>query len=153
MIYRLLYKLLHESEAIRNRVGIRIFEENAPERRPTDPKEEYIVLHLISENPDYHLDGEVGTGDAVVQVDCHGSHTSKARSLYQLVRNRLSGYRGSVADVLTDDGDLVSRDVCELTILRPGMIVGTPQDASDKWSYNCSTDISVFYEQSVPTLT
>jgi len=156
MIYRLLYKLLHDSDDIRNRVGSRIFAENAPAPRLDAYKrpipEEYIVLRNFSGSADYHLEAETDCANPTVQIDCHATPATAAESLYQLVRNRLSGFSG-VVDVLGEGGTEEEMTVHECRIIRPGMTVESPRDASDQWSYNHSADFEIYHSQSVPTLT
>jgi hypothetical protein len=148
MIYRLLYKLLHDAEEVRNIVGTRIYPEHAPEKSQAA----CIILRHMSGEAEYHLAGESDCAHGIIQVDCYDASTTKAHRLYQWVRNAISGYRG-VAAVLGDGGTEEDVMVSEITILRPGALVDEPRDASDKWSYRWSADFNVFYSQSVPTLT
>lgn len=148
MIYRLLYKLLHDAAEVRNIVGASIFAEHAPDshRGPC------IILRAISGEAHYHFGGESDCANPTVQIDCYGASSTAAHKLYQWVRNAISGYRGSV-DVLDDAGSLSPIVVSEISILRPGALVEEPRDASDKWAYRWSADFQVFHSQSVPTLT
>lgn len=155
MIYRLIAKLLYESAAIRDRVHTRIHFERAPQHRPGEPIgtiEERIVIGGLGGSADYHLLAECDSANPVIEVACTSDSSTKANSLYELVRNRLSGYRGTV-EVLDDLGIMQEIDVHEITIVRLGMLVEQPADASDQAPYRCSGDFSVFHEQSVPTLT
>lgn len=148
MIYRILYKLLHDSEEVRNRVGTRIFAENAPE----STQGACIILRNLSGRAESGLDGETDCAMPTLQLDCYDDSATKAESLFQRVRNRLSGYRGTV-EVLDIDNAVTDIDVHEITLLRPGMFIEEPRDASDRWSYRYSGDFEVYHEQSVPTLT
>ena len=138
MIYRLLYKLLHDSAEVRNVVGSRIYAEHAPD----SSQGACIILRVLSGDAHYHLTAESDCANPTVQVDCYDETTTKAHRLYQHVRNRLSGYSGSV-DVLDEDGTETSVVVSELTILRPGALVDEPRDASDRWSCRWSADLAL----------
>lgn len=147
MIYRLLYKLLHDAAEVRNIVGSRIFAEHAP----ASTQGACIVLRLLGGSPEYHLGGESDCSVRSVQIDCYEESSTRAETLCEWVRNRLSGFRGSV-DVLVN-GEEVATDVHEIRLVRPGALIEEPQDGSDRWSYRWSADYEVFHEQSVPTLT
>lgn len=147
MIYRILYRLLNDAEGIRNRVGTKIFAENAPQQT----RGEVIVLNRISETPDYHLAGESDCARSVVQVDFYAADPVAGEIGYQLIRNRLSGYSGEVS-YLSDGAEATTR-IHESRILRTNTLTDEPADASDKWVHRVSADFEIFWQQSVPTLT
>lgn len=151
MIYRILYSLLHESANIRDKVGTRIWAENAPAGEPPKKDEPYLVLKNFSGSAESHMAGESDCAMPMIQIDCHDKTANLAEQLYQRVRNRVSGFRGTV-DVVDDDSIPTTVAIHEIKLLRPGMTIESPQDASDRWSYNHSADFDVFHEQSVPTL-
>lgn len=84
---------LTNSTAIANEVADRVYADIAPQRTEYP----YILLGEVSALPEYHLGGEVGTHTTQVQVDVWTDGTGgrqKANEIGELVRNRLSGYRG-----------------------------------------------------------
>lgn len=156
MIYRLLGKLMYDSPDIRDRVGTRIYFEYAPELKaiPVDQRGPCIIIRNFSGSAETHLQNECGMAMPMVQVDCYDASSSKAHSLYELVRLRLSGFGpDTVDDVLDDDGDTVDVFVAAIVLRRPGMYVEQPRDASDKWTHRYTADFEVFHSQSVPTHT
>lgn len=147
MTYRLIRKLLYDSPAVRSRVATRIFAENAPEKTIG----ECIIIRNLSGSAEMHMQGETDCAMPMVQIDCYAESPLRAESLWQLVRNRLSGYSGSV-DLLDSEGTEQTVVVSEFALRRPGMFIDEPRDSSDKWSYRYSADFEVFHSQSVPTL-
>lgn len=147
MIYRIIGKLLHDSAAIRDRVGTRIYFEHRPASDPLAG--EYIVIRFISGAANNHLENEADCAEGDVQVDFYGQTVTDAERGYSLIRNRLSGFDAEVT-YLGSDGAEASADV-QCNLLRPGMLVSTPADASDQWAYQFSADFQVFYSQTVPT--
>lgn len=146
MIYRILGKLMHDSAAIRNRVGSRIFFENAP----AGTQGECIIIRHLSGTANAHLLNESDCAQPMVQIDFYADSSSKAHSGYQLIRERLSGFSGA-ASYLDDDGEEATADVFGVNLLRPGALVNEPRDASDKWSYRFTADFEVFHSQTVPS--
>ena len=147
MIYRVLWKLLHDSEAVRNRVSTRIYGDYKPQDAPPG---EYIILRHVSGTPIDAVENETGLADDVMQVDFYGQKVADCKSGYQLIRNRLSGYRGTV-DVLDYDGEEQEVKVTGINLLRKGSLIDLPQDGSDQWACRYSADFQVFYTQTVPT--
>lgn len=146
MIYRILGKLLRDSADIRDRVATRIYFENAPAKT----QGECIIIRNISGSVNNHLTNETGVAQPLVQIDFYAENASKAHSGYQLVRNLLSGYRGT-ATYLDDDGEESTAEIQGCNLVRPGALVQEPRDGSDQWSYRYSADFEVFHEQTVPT--
>jgi hypothetical protein len=148
MTYRLIFVLLYESPNVRDRVATRIFAENAPE----GTQGECIIVRNLSGSAEMHMQGETDCAMPTIQIDCYAESALRAESLWQLVRNRLSGYSGSVS-VLDSEGIEQAVVVSEFALRRPGHIIDEPHDGSDKWTYRYSGDFEVFHSQSVPTLT
>lgn len=146
MIYRILYSLLHDSAAIRDRVAFRIYPENAPAKT----QGECIVIRQISGSINNHLLNESDCAQMTMQVDFYAESATKAHSGYQLVRNRLSGHSGA-ATYLDDAGEESTSAVSACNLIRPGTLVNEPRDGSDRWSYRVSADFEIFHSQSVPT--
>lgn len=147
MIYRLIYKLLFDCLEFRSRVGTRIFAEHAP----ANTAGECCVIRIISGAAEYGLDSECDCARPMVQLDFYSENATKAESLYQIARNRLSGFYGSV-DVLNASGVEEPVDVSECLLIRPGALVDEPRDASDRWTHRWSADFDIVHSQSVPTL-
>lgn len=61
------------------------------ETRPT------IVHNLITEGTGYHMQGDDGLVQERVQIDCWAQSQDAAVALANLVFDRLSGYRGTIA--------------------------------------------------------
>lgn len=146
MIYRLMYKLLHDSADIRHRVATRIFAEHAP----ASTQGACIIIRHISGTAIDAVENETGLADNTIQIDFYDENITKCESGYQLIRNRLSGYRGDV-DILDERGEEETITVTGINLLRPGGLVESPQDSSDKWTCRYSADFQVFHTQDVPT--
>lgn len=150
MIHRVVGKFLNDSENVRNQLA-----DTTPspglyfERAPSGVEGKHIIVSNISGQAFNHLTNEASVGNAILQINCYGKHTTQAEQLYQAVRNRISGYQGEVT-FLTDDG---TEDTVKIAVvmMRPGMEINDPEDASDEWSYGMSADFSVIYEQTAPT--
>jgi hypothetical protein len=153
VIYRLLGKLMYDSPDIKNRVANRIYFENAPELKsiPVDQRGPCIIIRNFSGSAETHLQNECDMAMPMVQVDAYDVSTSKAHSLYQLVRTRLSGYGPETVAVLNDEGEEEDVFVSSIVLRRSGMFVEEPRDASDKWTYRYTADFEVFHSQPVPT--
>lgn len=150
MIHSIIGKFLHDSDAIRNRVsgpdGARIWPEHAPQvtKKKTG---EHIVISDLGGDTLNTLENESEAANSVVQVACYSDSTTKAWSLWQLVRNRLSGYYGDVTYL--EDGEEATTWI-SATVIRKAMDVTDPDDSSDTWKYGYSADFNVFYHQTVP---
>lgn len=147
MIYRLLYRLLHDAPDIRNRVGTRIFSHNAP----AGTKGECIILRRISGTVNSHLTNEATLAQSTMQIDFYAKTARDAESGGELVRMLLSGYQRSAVSVLNLQGTETSVTLDACNLLRPGEVVDEPRDGSDQWSYRSIADYELFYSQDVPT--
>lgn len=148
MIYRLLYKLLHDAPDVRNIVGTRIY----PEHAPAKTQGACIIIRNLSGAAETHLQNECNMAQPMVQLDCYDRTATKARSLYEVVRLRLSGYGATtVEDVLDDDGAEQDIVLSSIILRRPGMYVEEPRDASDNWTHRYTADFEIFHSQTVPT--
>jgi hypothetical protein len=146
VIYRLLYKLLHDQADIRDRVGTRIYAENVP----AGVQGECIVIRLISGEAQNHLANEADLAQRDVQIDFYAARAAAAESGFELVRLLLSGFSGEV-DVLNDQGSVTAVEVSSINLLRPGMFLDAPTDGTDVWTKRFSGDFEVFHSQDVPT--
>jgi hypothetical protein len=147
MIYRLLYKLLHDQPDVRNVVGTSIFAEHAPDNH----KGPCIILRVISGTVNSHLLNESDVAQPMVQVDAYDETRLKAERLGNLVRLLLSGYQPTNVALLDPTGGAVTVRVQGINLIRPGMQIEPPQDDSDRWRYRWSADYEVFHTQDEPT--
>src|SRR5574343_1201324 len=87
-----------------------------------------IVLNEISAQPEFDLGGESGVHATQLQLDIYTDGSGgrqRANELGELVRNRLSGYRGQFGSGC--------RGTCRL--LRQAVTSDEPRDASDTRRY------------------
>jgi hypothetical protein len=145
MIYRLLYKVLHDSAAVRDRVATRIY----PRMAPNGVTGERIVLNVISGIAHNHVSNEVGVGERIVQVSCFADSAVAAESGFELVRLRLSGFKSDIE--ILDPAGTPREYTFQANLINANDLVSEPRDASDKGAYQHSGDFQVFYEQDVPT--
>lgn len=103
-----------------------------------------IVLQEVSRNPAYALSGEAGKHDVVLQVKCYSDTPEGAYSLADLVRNRMSGYRGNI-------GQQDERQVESVRIIASGADEESLDDASDQYRFSCRWDFALFVTESIPT--
>lgn len=137
MIEADLKTFLLDSDSIRDVVGNRVFAGKAPK------SSRGAVLIVRNTSPDhfYTLTNEANALRAMVQIDCYDETPTKADALGELVRNRLSGYRGTAGGA-TIQGATIARD---------NAFRESPENSSDKWIHRRSFDFSIFYAQTVPT--
>ncbi|MGB0889859.1 MAG: DUF3168 domain-containing protein [Solirubrobacterales bacterium] len=76
-----------------------------PLKLPQNPTFPAITYRVISDVPEYDLEGEAGLSHARIQIDCYGASSSGedpydvARALGLEVRAALSAYQGTVDGV------------------------------------------------------
>ncbi len=133
---------LAASAAITDAFSDRIYAENAPQGAG------YPRLHItdISNQPEYYLGGEAGYHTTMVQVDVWTDGTGgkfRANELGELVRNRLSGYRGQFGTGCYGTARLERND----------SIVSPPGDSSDQNRFRYSMDFEIKHSAAVPTFT
>lgn len=143
MIEQSIRDLLRVSVTVRNRVDGHVFAGNIPH----GVQGECVLLQDITSENFAGLAGEIGKAAAIVQVTCYAERSHEAFSLAEVVRNRISGYRGSAGAI-----DPVIIDSC-LPIGGGGSGQETAVDSSDRWLHSYTRDYEVFFETSVPTLT
>lgn len=148
MIERALYQFLRESVPIQEKVGSRIYAGHAP----AETQGPVIILRVIARvrEDKYSLQNEVGVTESIVQIDCYDERPTLAFEMFERVRNRLSGYQGTVAHK-DSDGDDVETFLHSAVILREGAVYDAPQDASDRWINRYSADFRIIHTQPVPT--
>lgn len=105
-----------------------------------------IVLQIVNCQPEYALRGEAGVHQTTVQVDVwtdgdRGSY--HANEVSELVRNRLSGYRGTFGSGCRGTARLV----------RSNSLPIEPVDASDQFRRRVSMDFDLIHTAATPDLT
>lgn len=144
MILQDLRDYLMQSVNVADATGGRIYTNRAP-RGSAWP---YVLISVVSGDTPYSINqGEIGTTQTVVQVavwakDPNGPY--QAQTVAGVLRNRLSGYRGTMGGRFVFDCVLSSE---------PSDLADEPGDSSDDWWHGVSQDYRVTHTQSVPTLT
>lgn len=139
------------STAIVNEFSDRVFDSTIPQALRDDlrrNRELYpcIVLSDISAEPEYYLGGESGKHTSQVQIDVWTDGTDgpqKCKELGELVRNRLSGYRGQFGTGCWGTSRMI----------RNNTVAAPPIDGSDTHRRRNSMDFEVIHSADVPTLT
>jgi hypothetical protein len=65
------------------------------DRLPQNVARPAVVMHLVSDVPNYHLLGPSGLIDSRVQFDCQAGSAEAAREVADALDARLGGYRGT----------------------------------------------------------
>lgn len=134
---------LANSTPIYDAFGDRIY----PDGLPQDVRyTEAIVISDLSNEPEYYLGGESGTHTSIVQVDVWTDGTNgraRANALGELVRNRLSGYRGQFGGGCFGTSRMI----------RNNTVSERPFDGSDTRRWRVSMDFEIIHTAAVPTLT
>ena len=133
-----LRQLWIDDDDIRNRINGRVY----AGRVPDSGKMPCVVVGIISTERKYHLGGEAGANEAIVQVDVYGDSISEVDQIAELIRNRTSGYCGNAGEEF----------ISEAMIIRESDTAQQPKDGSSNWIYRHSRDFQVFYKVPVPTL-
>lgn len=104
-----------------------------------------LVITIVSQQPEYYLGGEVGTHISQVQIDIWSDGKRgavHANRLSELVRNRLSGYRGELGE-----GCFCNH----ARIIRYDSTAPEPVDGSNVHRRRVSMDFEIIHTASVPT--
>jgi hypothetical protein len=130
------------STAIVDAFSDRMFTENAPQGAG------YPRLHLndVSSDPEMYLGGEAGEHTTVVQIDVWTDGSggkARANELGEMVRNRLSGYRGQFGTGVYGTARMI----------RNNSVAAPPIPGSDQHRRRYSMDFEVRHSASVPTFT
>lgn len=131
---------LADSVEIANAVGDRIY----PDGMPQGSEYPAIVISDLSSTPEYDLGGEVGTHTSVVTVDCWTDGKGgreRVNQLGEMVRNRLSGYRGQLGDGAFCSGAM---------LIRNNTVAAEPLPGSDQHRRRASMDFSIVHTAAVP---
>jgi hypothetical protein len=133
---------LATSSAIVDAFSDRIYPETAPQGA-SFPR---IHISDVSSLPEYYLGGEAGLHVSKVQLDVWTDGTGgkfRANELSELVRNRLSGYKGQFGTGCHGSAVLIRNDPDSLP----------PVDGSDTRNLRVSMDFEITHSASVPTFT
>lgn len=143
MISGPLAKHLQSKKAIRNLIGEKaVFRGRIPQAFTGRLA---IVLSLGSDDPYNDLPGEAATRRQTIQVDCVARSQTDSYSAEQLakaVRDAISGFRGTWDKTYVHSCARIN----EVEFPVP------PQDGSDNYGYQFSSDYSIVYEDAEPVL-
>ena len=130
------------SDNVTNQVANRCYPDGLV---PQGESRDRIVLTEISFAPDMYLGGESGYGETVLQIDFWTDGQNKraqAKLGGEVIRNRLSGYRGPLNDSMT-------AACCEL-VRGPEVVAMSPTDGSASQRFRCSSDYRIRHTTTVP---
>jgi hypothetical protein len=125
---------------IANAFGERIF----PDGMPQGAAYPAIVISDLSNSPEYSLAGEVGTHTSVITIDCWTDGKGgreRVNRLGEMVRNRLSGYRGALGDGVYCNG---------ARMIRNNSLAAEPLPGSDQHRRRASMDFEIIHTAAVP---
>ncbi len=117
-----------------------------PDTAPQGVQHPWINISDLSAEPEYSLEGEVGTHTTVIQVDVWTDGKGKraeAQRLRELIRNRLSGYRGQFGEGCYGTSRLI----------RDNVVTSPPVNGSDTHRYRVSMDFEIIHSADVPDFT
>lgn len=135
---------LRGSTAIVDAFSDRIYPELIPQH--VRDWQEAMVVNEISTVPEMYLGGEVGRHTSIIQVDVWTDGQGgrkRANDLGELVRNRLSGYRGQFGTGCFGVAEMIRSDT----------LASDPLPGSDIHRRRVSMDFRVGHTADVPTLT
>lgn len=119
-------------------------------RRPQDSNLPAIVLSLVSGSPDYHLLGEMGDTDSIIQHSVYADDYLTAHKIGELVRLAMSGFAGQWP--LDNGNENPPIEVKAITI-RSEIDDEIPRgDSSDAVIYRCTRDYQIHYERAVSSV-
>lgn len=136
---------LKGSTAINDAFGVHFYPDGIPQGIAW---EQAIVISDLSNDPEYDLDGEVGTHTSVIQVDVWtdgkgAKPRERINTLSELVRSRLSGYRGQFGTGVYGTARMI----------RNNTVAAPPTDGSDTYRRRASMDFEIIHTADVPSLT
>lgn len=133
---------LQASDAISNAVGSRIYADVMPQGETRDR----INISKISFTPEYGLAGECGNGTSVIQLDYWSQHKDAVAHVKdggQMIRNRISGYRGPLNEHVFANSCILLRG--------PEETASAPTDASGIFRRRSTIDVEIIHTTAVPT--
>ncbi len=133
------------------RVGDKFFLLRAPRMhfdssgREMDMRPPYIVISRVGGDTGQQLGGETGAAQAILQFTAWASDPNgpkEADTVFELIRDKLSGYRGTVGGVLISEATLLGE---------PSTYAEEPEDDSDDWFCAVTGDFQITHSRPVPT--
>jgi hypothetical protein len=112
---------------------------------PQGIRKDRIVIGEVAASPDMRLAGESGSGETILDIDFWSSGERgrlQAKIGGELIRKRLSGYRGALNSDIT-------AACCEFTSL-PRLIVTGPQDGGSLQHWRCNMTVRIRHTVAVP---
>jgi len=110
-------------------------------RAPMETNLPYILVEKIGATRVYNLTTQFPLAQSTVQVDVYVSKPNQVSTLGEHVRNRLSGYRGSMGNEVIQG----------CTCIRDNDLTEEPNDGSDDWNFRRSFDYLITHSEAVPT--
>lgn len=141
MISQAIRDFLEADGAITDKIAGRTY----PERIPQDVTGLAVVLNRTTANREYSLTNELGIAAHNLQLDVYGDrNTTEAEvdATAELIRLRLSGYRGQLNDDVFCHGAFIDQD---------NDVSERPADGSDHWPFRRSFNFEIHVTQAVPT--
>lgn len=132
-----LIKFLADSDGVRNRLAYRIFPGVARQGEQLP----YLTMRQIGTDRYNDLAGEDGLATIVLQLTVRADTDTEARDIAELIRNRLSGYRGLM--------DTTYVQGCTIENQREQQV--RPAAGSDHWMFEHHTDYRITFNQAEPT--
>lgn len=142
-VEEVLIQLLLDAPAVQRIAGDRIYPDWVDEVQPRP----YVTVIRIDADHVHHMEGASGVVLARIQIDAWGTDRPTAALLYDAIRNRLDGFRGTVT---TDDGTL-TLSKCFMTT--DNMAFVGPAPATERGVYRESMDFETASKESIPSLT
>ncbi len=141
--------LLVSSTPVAAIIGIRC----APLAQSQPTKKPYVVLSTIVGDHQHHLEGASGLVFERIQVDAYAEDPDTLRALFDAIRNRLDGYRGTVTvpDSGGETGGTLQIDACILIDERTD--IDAPTEGKDLGTFRHRLDFRVSAAEPIPTLT
>jgi len=135
---------LRSSTAVFDAFADDIYPEVIPQERKNNWRQA-LVLNDLSNEPEYYLGGESGTHTSIIQIDVWTdgeSGKARANELAELVRNRLSGYRGQFGTGCSGTAHMIRND----------SVAAPPVDGGSTHRRRVSMDFKIIHTADVPTL-
>lgn len=134
-----LIKFLYDSPFVRDKLADRMFPGVARQGSPMP----FLAMRQISAMRNYDLLGEDDMAASVLQLSIAAETDAEARQIAEVIRNRLSGYRGMMQSTYVHG--------CTIESEREQQI--RPTTGSDQWLHLQHTDFRITYRQLEPSFT
>lgn len=147
MIKKSLARFLEDSDGIRDYVDGRIFALRAPQGAPRP----YVILGRSGGVVYNDLPGEAPCTKVSVDITIYADDNTTSSNLSQLIRNRLSGYRGPMGEFCCYGAASVSPAFESRIALSSA--VGLRGTGGDDWVFTSSTVYDIVHDQPIPNHT